>query len=75
MCIRDSHQTHNARSLTELGGAKLLPDREVREKLGAAVARLLDDPDTCEAMAEAMKSAAKPHAAAAVVDELERLLA
>jgi len=53
----------------------LLPDREVREKLGTAVARLLDDPDTCAAMAEAMKSAAKPHAAAAVVDELERLLA
>ena len=73
--VAEDHQTHNARSLTELGGAELLPDREVREKLGAAVARLLDDPDTCEAMAEAMKSAAKPHAAAAVVDELERLLA
>ena len=73
--VAEDHQTHNARSLTELGGAELLPDREVREKLGAAVARLLDDPDTCAAMAEAMKSAAKPHAAAAVVDELERLLA
>ena len=73
--VAEDHQTHNARSLTELGGAELLPDREVRERLGETVARLLHDPDTCAAMAEAMKGAAKPHAAAAVVDELERLLA
>jgi UDP-N-acetylglucosamine--N-acetylmuramyl-(pentapeptide) pyrophosphoryl-undecaprenol N-acetylglucosamine transferase len=73
--VAEDHQTHNARSLTELGGAELLPDREVCDKLGEAVARLLHDPDTCAAMAQAMKSAAKPHAAAAVVDELERLLA
>ena len=73
--VAEDHQTHNARSLTELGGAELLPDREVREKLGATVTRLLHDPETCAAMAEAMKGAAKPHAAAEVVDELERLLA
>jgi UDP-N-acetylglucosamine--N-acetylmuramyl-(pentapeptide) pyrophosphoryl-undecaprenol N-acetylglucosamine transferase len=72
--VAEDHQTHNARSLTELGGAELLPDREVRDKLGEAVARLLHDPETCSAMAQAMRSAAKPHAAAAVVDELERLL-
>ena len=72
--VAEDHQTHNARSLTELGGAELLPDREVRDKLGEAVARLLHDPERCLAMAQAMKSAAKPHAAAAVVDELERLL-
>ncbi|MGB2229267.1 MAG: UDP-N-acetylglucosamine--N-acetylmuramyl-(pentapeptide) pyrophosphoryl-undecaprenol N-acetylglucosamine transferase, partial [Flavobacteriales bacterium] len=30
--VAEDHQTHNARSLTELGGAELLPDREVREK-------------------------------------------
>ncbi len=73
--VAEDHQTHNARSLTELGGAELLPDREVRENLGETVTRLLHDPETCAAMAEAMKGAAKPHAAAAVVDELERLLA
>ncbi len=73
--VAEDHQTHNARSLTELGGAELLPDREVREKLGETVTRLLHDPETCAAMAEAMKGAAHPHAAAAVVDELERLLA
>ena len=73
--VAEDHQTHNARSLTELGGAELLPDSQVRERLGKTVSRLLHDPDTCAAMAEAMKGAAKPHAAAAVVDELERLLA
>ena len=30
----EDHQTHNARSLTELGGAVLLPDASVREQLG-----------------------------------------
>ena len=73
--VAEDHQTHNARSLTELGGAELLPDSQVRERLGKTVSRLLHDPETCAAMAEAMKGAAKPHAAAAVVDELERLLA
>ena len=32
--VAEDHQTHNARSLTELGGAELLPDSQVRERLG-----------------------------------------
>lgn len=73
--VAEDHQTHNARSLTELGGAELLPDAEVREKLGPHLARLLANPEACESMARAMKGAARPHAAAAVVDELEKLVA
>ena len=73
--VAEDHQTHNARSLTELGGAELLPDAEVREKLGTQLARLLGNPEACESMAKAMKAAARPHAAAAVVDELEKLVA
>lgn len=72
--VAEDHQTHNARSLTELGGALLLPDSEVREKLGQHLSRLLADPSACDAMAEAMQAAARPNAAAAVVDELEKLL-
>jgi UDP-N-acetylglucosamine--N-acetylmuramyl-(pentapeptide) pyrophosphoryl-undecaprenol N-acetylglucosamine transferase len=72
--VAEDHQTHNARSLTELGGALLLPDSEVREKLGKHLSRLLADPSACDAMAEAMQAAARPNAAAAVVDELEKLL-
>jgi UDP-N-acetylglucosamine--N-acetylmuramyl-(pentapeptide) pyrophosphoryl-undecaprenol N-acetylglucosamine transferase len=72
--VAEDHQTHNARSLTDLGGAVLLPDAEVREKLGHQLSGLLSDPERCKAMGQAMKRAAKPSAAQAVVDELESLL-
>ena len=72
--VAEDHQTHNARSLTELGGAVLLPDSEVREKLGTQLAHLLDDIEACETMAQAMKAAARPDAASVVVDELEKLV-
>ena len=72
--VSEDHQTHNARSLTELGGAILLPDDRVIEKLGTHVTSLLDDGNACRQMGEAMNQAARPHAAAAVVDELESLV-
>ena len=72
--VAEDHQTHNARSLTELGGALLLPDNQVRERLGSQLTSLLDDPESCARMGSAMTQAARPHAAAAVVDELESLV-
>ena len=63
-----------ARSLTELGGALLLPDNQVRERLGSQLTSLLDDPESCARMSSAMTQAARPQAAAAVVDELESLV-
>ena len=72
--VAEDHQTHNARSLTELGGAVLLPDASVREQLGHRIQALLDNPEQCEAMAQAMRKAARPDAAAAVVDQLENLM-
>lgn len=73
--VAEDHQTHNARSLTELGGAILLTDRDVREQLGPQLASLLADSDSCQRMGHAMTQAARPDAAAAVVDELESLIA
>ena len=72
--VAEDHQTHNARSLTELGGAVLLTDQDVRTKLGGQLNALLADPDTCATMGRAMRQAARPDAAAAVVDELEQLV-
>ena len=72
--VAEDHQTHNARSLTELGGAILLPDTSVREQLGNRLKALLDNPEQCDSMANAMKQAARPDAAAAVVDQLENLV-
>ena len=72
--VAEDHQTHNARSLTELGGALLLPDNQVREQLGSQLTSLLKDPESCARMGSAMTQAARPQAAAAVVDELESLV-
>ena len=72
--VAEDHQTHNARSLTELGGAVLLTDQDVRTELGEQLDVLLADPDTCATMGRAMRQAARPDAAAAVVDELEQLV-
>jgi len=72
--VAEDHQTHNAKSLTELGGGLLLPDCDVQEHLGKAICDLLRDEAHCLAMSQAMKQAARPQAAATVVDELERLL-
>ena len=72
--VAEDHQTHNARSLTALGGALLLPDNQVRERLGSQLNSLLKDPESCARMGSAMTQAARPQAAAAVVDELESLV-
>ena len=72
--VAEDHQTHNAKSLTELGGGILLPDNEVREQLGRQLNALLGDAEKQTSMGLAMKQAARPDAASAVVDELEQLV-
>ena len=73
--VAEDHQTHNARSLTELGGALLLRDDQVQTQLGHHLQSLIADRPKCEAMATAMRQAARPQAASDVVDELEKLVA
>lgn len=72
--VAEDHQTHNARSLSELGGAILLTDADVVARLGSTVGELLQDPSRCSSMSLAMRQAAKPDAAQTVVDELEKLV-
>ena len=72
--VTEDHQTHNAKSLTELGGAILLPDHDTREHLGRHIQSLLEQPEQCQQMGKAMLKAARPEAASAVVDELEKLI-
>lgn len=73
--VAEDHQTHNARSLTELGGALLLRDDQVQTQLGHHLQSLIADRPKCEAMGAAMRQAARPQAASDVVDELEKLVA
>ena len=67
------HQTANARRLVEAGGAVIVSDAELDgTRLAAEVDALLDDPDRLSAMAGAAAALARPDAARAVVDLIER---
>ncbi len=73
--VAEDHQTRNARSLSDRGGAVLLEDRFVVEQLGAVVRDLLASPERGAAMRQELRVAARPDAAARVVDEIEALIA
>ena len=67
------HQTANARRLVEAGGAVIVDDAELDgSRLAAEVDALLDDPDRLGAMSGAAAALARPGAAGAVVDLIER---
>jgi len=71
----DDHQTANARSLSELGGAQLLPQADMTAAaLAALFKRYQSQPDILAAMAHAVRGAAAPGAAATVADLCEELM-
>ncbi len=72
--VAEDHQTSNARSLSDRGGAVLLEDRFVVEELGRVVGDLFAAPERAEAMRAALTEAARPDAALRVVDEIEALI-
>ncbi len=64
-----AHQEKNARWFVDAGGAVVVHEAEVATA-PRAVDELLADPSRLEAMAEAMRAAAKPDAAEEIADEL-----
>jgi UDP-N-acetylglucosamine--N-acetylmuramyl-(pentapeptide) pyrophosphoryl-undecaprenol N-acetylglucosamine transferase len=71
----DDHQRRNAETLTDVGAAVMLLDRELSgEHLAATVSRLAADPQSRRAMARAAKTLARPDAARDIVDLAERLI-
>ena len=71
--VAEDHQTKNARSLSDRGGAILLPDVEVIAQLGTTIYSLLADESRCQSLAKAITVAARPHAAQDVVNAIEAL--
>ena len=68
----DNHQDANARSLSETGGAWLMPQSEfTAPALAQRLTALLSDPDALTAAAAAIRSAARPDAAARLADLVE----
>lgn len=72
--VAEDHQTWNARSLTDQGAAILVRDQDVSADLGERVLELMCSKEERINYGERIKSFARPNAAAAVVDELEKLL-
>lgn len=67
------HQTANARSIEENGGAILLPEIDMStDGLATMIADLFTDPSRLSEMAKASKTLGKPNAAADLADLVER---
>lgn len=71
--VAEDHQTHNAKSLADSGGAILLPEVDL-DQLGDRVSKLLAEPEHLAHMATSMKSRGLPNATKDIVDQLEKLL-
>jgi len=72
--VAEDHQTKNAQSLSDRGGAVLLRDTEVIEGLEAEISSLLGDEHRQQTLTQHLRSAARPQAAQDVVDALEKLI-
>ena len=64
------HQTMNARWFAERGGALVVADEAVDDRVPALVEELLAAPERLDGMRTAMLAAARPHAADEIADEL-----
>jgi UDP-N-acetylglucosamine--N-acetylmuramyl-(pentapeptide) pyrophosphoryl-undecaprenol N-acetylglucosamine transferase len=70
-----NHQLRNAEYFVRAGGARIVRDDEVHERVPALVADLLAKPELRQRMSDAMRTAAKPDAADKIADELVALAA
>lgn len=72
--VAEDHQTKNAQALERNQAAVLVPDQDAQEKIGDVIIGLMNDPDKRKSMSEHILQMAKPNAAEAIVDEIEKLL-
>lgn len=72
--VAEDHQTHNAMALVEKGAAMIVTDAQAPEKLMATACRLLDDRARTAELEKNIATFARPDAAAAIVNEIYRLL-
>lgn len=73
--VAEDHQTKNAQSLSSVGAALLIPDQNAKEKLGAAVANLLNDSFALERMGMQAHQLARPDATDQIVNQIIKLAA
>ncbi|MDD4108261.1 MAG: undecaprenyldiphospho-muramoylpentapeptide beta-N-acetylglucosaminyltransferase [Prolixibacteraceae bacterium] len=72
--VAEDHQTKNALALVEKGAAKLIPDKNINERLIVEALQLIDNHEECNKLSEEIKKLARPYATRHIVDEAEKLL-
>lgn len=68
--VAEDHQTHNARSMERAGAAVTIPEAEMTARLVDEVMRLRGAPARLEAMAQAARAIARPHAADDIAEDV-----
>ena len=71
--VAEDHQTHNARSLTHLGAAVLIPDAEAPDKAFGEALRLLDHPEEINGLETNIRHLGRPGAADEIADIIIRI--
>jgi len=73
---KDDHQTKNAKAWGDVGAARVIEQSLLTpESLAEEVISLMDDPVKLSQRAEAARSLGKPNATAAMLTELEAMVA
>ena len=68
--VAEDHQRHNASSLVDRGGARMMLEADI-DGLGPAILELLADPAQIAQLRQGAQRLAQPHAASDIVDQLE----
>lgn len=72
--VAEDHQTKNAEALVEKNAAVLIHDRDSQAKLGQTIIDLIDDSARMNAMQDAVKALARPHAAATIAKKIQSII-
>ncbi|MDE7159601.1 MAG: undecaprenyldiphospho-muramoylpentapeptide beta-N-acetylglucosaminyltransferase [Muribaculaceae bacterium] len=72
--VAEDHQTKNARALSDVGAAVLIPDSEARTRLVDEIQTLLAEPEKCRDMARNIRRLAREHSDELIADEVQKIL-
>jgi len=73
--VAEDHQTQNAKALVDKGAALMISDKEAAQRLVDEALKLLFDQHRAAKLTESITLLARPGATAAIVNEIEKLLA
>lgn len=72
--VAEDHQTKNARALSDVGAAVLVPDAEARQNLVPEILKLMADKEGLARMSKNIKTLALPDADERIVDEVMKII-